>query len=438
MLQEVKSWLCKCLSMKDLGETAYILGINIIRDKSKRLIALSQSAYLEKILKKFWMKNSKKGYTLMIEKLDYRKSQAQYIAATEASMEAVWMRKFIDGLGGVVSSNKRPMEMLCDNKPAIVIANDLEILKGDRHFQRKYHYIREVIQEREIILKNVYTYDNVFDPFTKPMSFNKHYEHAVASGIVLASSLIILKLYPLPVNSPLPVNNMGVLLRSNVVFLILYVDDILLMGNNITMLQEVKSWLCKCLSMKDLGETAYILGINIIRDKSKRLIALSQSAYLEKILKKFWMKNSKKGYTLMIEKLDYRKSQAQYIAATEASMEAVWMRKFIDGLGGVVSSNKRPIEMLCDNKPAIVIANDLEILKGDRHFQRKYHYIREVIQEREIILKNVYTYDNVFDPFTKPMSFNKHYEHAVASGIVLASSLMLIYDVLVSIWIMVC
>ncbi|GJR34780.1 hypothetical protein Tco_1210464 [Tanacetum coccineum] len=48
--------------MKDLGEAAYILGIKIICDRSKRLIALSQSAYLEKILKKFWMENSKKGY----------------------------------------------------------------------------------------------------------------------------------------------------------------------------------------------------------------------------------------------------------------------------------------------------------------------------------------------------------------------------------------
>nr|GEX92066.1 hypothetical protein [Tanacetum cinerariifolium] len=50
-----------------------------------------------------------------------------------ASMEAVWMRKFIDGLGGVVPSNKRPMEMLCDNEPAIAIANDPGILKGTRH-----------------------------------------------------------------------------------------------------------------------------------------------------------------------------------------------------------------------------------------------------------------------------------------------------------------
>ncbi|GJY34020.1 hypothetical protein Tco_0418489 [Tanacetum coccineum] len=61
--------------MKDLREAAYILGIKIIHDRYKRLIALSQSAYLEKILKKFWMENSKKGYTLMIEKPDYRKSQ---------------------------------------------------------------------------------------------------------------------------------------------------------------------------------------------------------------------------------------------------------------------------------------------------------------------------------------------------------------------------
>ncbi|GKD86746.1 retrotransposon protein, putative, ty1-copia subclass [Tanacetum coccineum] len=79
MLQEVKSWLSKCFSMKDLGETAYILGIKIIRDRSKRLIALSQSAYLKKILKRFRMENSKKGYTPMMEKPNYRKSQGAKI-----------------------------------------------------------------------------------------------------------------------------------------------------------------------------------------------------------------------------------------------------------------------------------------------------------------------------------------------------------------------
>ncbi|GKG61946.1 hypothetical protein Tco_0623663, partial [Tanacetum coccineum] len=39
-------------------------------------------------------------------------TEAECIGAVEASMEAVWMRKFIDGLGDVMPSNKRPMEML--------------------------------------------------------------------------------------------------------------------------------------------------------------------------------------------------------------------------------------------------------------------------------------------------------------------------------------
>ena len=62
---------------------------------------------------------------------------------------------------------------------------------------------------------------------------------------------------------------------SIVTFLVLYVDDILLIGNDVPTLNEVKSWLGKCFSMKDLGEASYILGIRILRDRKKRLIGLS-------------------------------------------------------------------------------------------------------------------------------------------------------------------
>ncbi|GJY63800.1 retrotransposon protein, putative, ty1-copia subclass, partial [Tanacetum coccineum] len=64
---------------------------------------------------------------------------------------------------------------------------------------------------------------------------------------------------------------------SNVTFLILYVEDIIIMGNHIPSLQSVKSYLGKCFAMKDLGEAAFILGIKIYRDRSKRLIGLSAS-----------------------------------------------------------------------------------------------------------------------------------------------------------------
>ncbi|GJW08540.1 retrotransposon protein, putative, ty1-copia subclass [Tanacetum coccineum] len=96
---------------------------------------------------------------------------------------------------------------------------------------------------------------------------------------------------------------------SNVTFLILYVDDIIIMGNHIPSLQSVKDYLGKCFAMKDLGEAAFILGIKIYRDRSKRLIGLCQNAYMDKILKRYKMDNSKRGHIPMQERLDLNKSQ---------------------------------------------------------------------------------------------------------------------------------
>ncbi|GJR80678.1 hypothetical protein Tco_0151463 [Tanacetum coccineum] len=67
-------------------------------------------------------------------------------------------------------------------------------------------------------------------------------------------------------------------------------------------------------------------------------------------------------------------TEVEYIAASEAIMEVVLMRKFIDGLG-VFPTNKEPIKILCDNTGAIIISNEPNITKGARHYQRKYHYI---------------------------------------------------------------
>src|SRR5215216_5918174 len=62
--------------MKDLGEAAYILGIKIYRDRSRRLIGLSQSTYLDKVLKKFKMDQSKKGFLPMLEGVKLSKTQS--------------------------------------------------------------------------------------------------------------------------------------------------------------------------------------------------------------------------------------------------------------------------------------------------------------------------------------------------------------------------
>ncbi|RVW44911.1 Retrovirus-related Pol polyprotein from transposon TNT 1-94 [Vitis vinifera] len=86
---------------------------------------------------------------------------------------------------------------------------------------------------------------------------------------------------------------------DKVVFLVLYVDDILLIGNDVESLSKVKNWLASQFQMKDLGEANYILGIQMTRDRKNRLLALSQAAYIDKVLVKFAMENSKKGICLL-------------------------------------------------------------------------------------------------------------------------------------------
>ena len=67
-------------------------------------------------------------------------------------------------------------------------------------------------------------------------------------------------------------------------FLIFYIDDILIIGNDIPTLQTVKIWLSSQFSVKDLGEATYTLGIRIYRDRSKGLLGLSQSTCIDKVL----------------------------------------------------------------------------------------------------------------------------------------------------------
>ncbi|GJZ55653.1 retrotransposon protein, putative, ty1-copia subclass [Tanacetum coccineum] len=144
---------------------------------------------------------------------------------------------------------------------------------------------------------------------------------------------------------------------------------------------------------------------------------------------------SKTGYVFILNRgaIDWKSAkqsifatlsaEAEYIAAYDASKEAVWGRKFIFGLG-VVPIIEEPINKYCDNTRAITIANESGITKGARHFRAKVHYLREVIEFGDIKLEKVHTDDNLADPFTKALAFPKHSEHTKNIRMLQASSLM--------------
>ena len=73
----------------------------------------------------------------------------------------------------------------------------------------------------------------------------------------------------------------------------MHVDDILQASSGVDLLLETKKFLSSKFDMKDLGEVSFILGIEIHRDRRNGVLALSQKAYLEKILKKYGMHMSK-------------------------------------------------------------------------------------------------------------------------------------------------
>jgi hypothetical protein len=67
------------------------------------------------------------------------------------------------------------------------------------------------------------------------------------------------------------------------VILFLYVDDILVFGNNINVIKEVKEFLSSNFEMKDLGEADVILNIKLLREENGG-ITLVQSHYVKKVL----------------------------------------------------------------------------------------------------------------------------------------------------------
>ena len=73
-------------------------------------------------------------------------------------------------------------------------------------------------------------------------------------------------------------------------------NDIFLIQNDVEFSGKHKGVFERSFLKKDLGEAAYILRIKIYKDRSRHLIRLSMSTYLDKILKEFKMDQSKKEF----------------------------------------------------------------------------------------------------------------------------------------------
>jgi hypothetical protein len=83
------------------------------------------------------------------------------------------------------------------------------------------------------------------------------------------------------------------LIGDHLIYLVLYVDNMLLIGNNKETIHDVKTQLSYKFDMKDLSASNFILGMKIKRDRKKRKLWLNQRKYVETILESFNMHECK-------------------------------------------------------------------------------------------------------------------------------------------------
>jgi hypothetical protein len=331
---------------------------------------------------------------------------------------------------------------------------------------------------------------------------------------------------------------------NHFIYVVLYVDDMLLVGNNMDVIKEVKSQLSSKFDMKDLGAANFILGMEIKRDRANRKLWLNQRKYVEMILQRFNMHGSKPvkvpipiGVKLSVDQcpktqeeeedmfhvpyasavgswmyamvctrpdiahavgvlsrymskpgkehwtavkrvfrylrgttnyglcyqgrpgldrvvdihgfvdadwagdLDRRRStsgyvfnlfggaiswmskrqavvalsttEAEYMAATHASKEAIWLQRLCSGIGLV----QQAVRLDCDSQSAIFLAKNPAYHSKTKHIDVQYHFVRDMVEEKKVLLEKVDTLKNAADSLTKSVSTEKFSWCRVTMGI---------------------
>ena len=96
-------------------------------------------------------------------------------------------------------------------------------------------------------------------------------------------------------------------------------------------------------------------------------------------------------------------TESEYMAATHASKEAVWLQRLCSGIGLV----QEAVRIECDSQSAIFLAKNPAYHSKTKHIDVQYHFVRDMIEEKKVSLMKVDTLKNVVDSLTKSMSTEK-------------------------------
>ncbi|KAH9779746.1 hypothetical protein KPL71_007826 [Citrus sinensis] len=247
---------------------------------------------------------------------------------------------------------------------------------------------------------------------------------------------------------------------EEVIYLVLYVDNMLLTCKNMKLIDLLKQQLRDKFDMKDLGPAKKILGVEMCPSTESEQTEMLKTPYASSVgclmyamvltrpdlsyavslVSKFMSNPGKEHwravkwilrgpaiiegsltgflFTLNNCTISWKVSlqsvvalsttEAEYTAAAEAFKEAIWLKGMINELRYEHSS----ITVLCDSQSAISLSKNQVHHENTKHIDIKLHFIRLEVSKGTVKVVNIHTSDNVADMLTKPVPMAK-FEHCL-------------------------
>ena len=100
-------------------------------------------------------------------------AEAEYVAAIAAACQAIWMKMMLRSL---CQEQTKGTVIYCDNSSAIALSKNSVFHKRTKHIDTKFHYIRELVNNGEIVLQHCRIEEQFADILTKPLG-QKSFEY---------------------------------------------------------------------------------------------------------------------------------------------------------------------------------------------------------------------------------------------------------------------
>ncbi|KAE9323261.1 hypothetical protein PF008_g17414 [Phytophthora fragariae] len=158
----------------------------------------------------------------------------------------------------------------------------------------------------------------------------------------------------------------------------LYVDDMLIVSRQKTVIASVKAGIAEKFRIKDLGRARFILGIEIDYDMERRTLGISQKAYTESIIKKYGQENAKPCLTPLEPGVQLTKADEPQTEEDKAKMKSKPYRSLVGNL----------MYLACGTRPdvSVAVAKLSRFLEnpGEKHWDAGIKVVRYLLKTKDV------------------------------------------------------